>query len=760
MTQQQQASQLLSQGINRMSVAPQPTASINPKSFFDFSSMPKQSSNLAGSSATIPQIPSIWKVEPARHQSFMEWIQQSPLKPVIEWGKKLINKVQTGIESAWNHKQINDDVLWSLWANFAQGDDIETIRSKYPELKHLDDDTIWSLWANFAQGDSLDTIKKKYQEDIDNSNKNLKIDHWNEIIDAILDPILQGGQKLLQSKKITPEQAIQQQEKEWIQAAIPQWMQNAALSIGQFLLWNAELAKNVWTRPLDTIKGTIEWTKEQIKWWFKSLLNNTPMQTAENIVNFAFNDPTSAALILEWWVQWVKWLKWLSRDVRSIVKNEPIQITNSVWETMTMWKRDFLKQTLDRVAEKTWQGIQEWVQISKQWIEWWKQLLKKATPEIKTPSIVQKAKDLINPSIDTLIDKSIKPTVVWKTTSSRDLMKFRDNVKSSVWSIIENKKNLKYINEDGIYKEWWTPETIHEFSQAVEQTKKSIYDKYNSETKLAWWAWAKVDTQPIVWELQKLIDEQSEIIWWQANKKYIQNKIDEIKKLWEMTPEIAQKNKQVLNERLQAYYRNPSVSDITKAKVDALINNQLWKQLDDAILSSLEWSQYRDLKNQYWSLLSIEKDVTKRALVEARKNAKWLTDFSDIMFAWDILSTAITWNPIGAIKWVAWYGIKEYYKLLNNVDNNVKNLFSKIEKDVGSNPVNSSVNATVRPSKVQPKKVIPALPEKRAVDYAYPPKVEKKVDLWNNLNKEGKPLLIPWYHKTKANKKVLLKKKI
>jgi hypothetical protein len=42
-----------------------------------------------------------------------------------------------------------------------------------------------------------------------------------------------------------------------------------------------------------------------------------------------------------------------------------------------------------------------------------------------------------------------------------------------------------------------------------------------------------------------------------------------------MTPEMAQKNKQFLNNKLQAYYRSPNPNEIGNVLVDALINNNL-----------------------------------------------------------------------------------------------------------------------------------------------------------------------------------------
>ena len=350
---------------------------------------------------------------------------------------------------------------------------------------------------------------------------------------------------------------------------------------------------------------------------------------------------------------------------------------------------------------------------------------------IKTPEVITSLQKTFNPDIDTLIDKSIKPTVVWKTQNVWELDKYRTNTKKSMDSIIENKWDIQYRNEDWVYKQWELPSTINEFAQAIEQTKKKIYERYNAETKTAWWQWAKVDVNPIVLELQKLDQELAGQIGTKATRTYIQKQIKEIWEIWEMTPEMAQKNKQFLNNKLQAYYRSPNPNEVGNVLVDALINNNLWKILDDTIINALDNSQYRDLKNQYGSLSAIEKDVVKRALVTARKNTKWLVDFTDIMFAWDIAQSLLTGNPVSAVKWLAWFWLKELYKWLNDVDKNVKSLFSKYSKNVSST-MNDSSNGMI-PNLSTTKRL--ALPENRSVDYLY--EWKKPVDLWSNIDKFG-----------------------
>gem|GEM_PF-5178488 len=68
------------------------------------------------------------------------------------------------------NRQANDFVpvtpqtVLDLSANIAQGDTIEIIKQKFPELQHLDDQVIKDFSANLAQGDDYDTLIQKYPE--------------------------------------------------------------------------------------------------------------------------------------------------------------------------------------------------------------------------------------------------------------------------------------------------------------------------------------------------------------------------------------------------------------------------------------------------------------------------------------------------------------------------------------------------------------------------------------------------------------------
>lgn len=153
-----------------------------------------------------------------------------------------------------------------------------------------------------------------------------------------------------------------------------------------------------------------------------------------------------------------------------------------------------------------------------------------------------------------------------------------------------------------------------------------------------------------------------------------------------LTVEEAQTFSQHLNQNLKAFYKNWNANDIGRSTVEALVNNNLKKAIDESIENALwQGEQYSHLKKQYGQLRSIEEEVAKRALVDQRKNAKNLFDLTDIYSANQVIDSLANLNPIGLVKWGATSLIKNWYKRLNDPDVQIKKLFENIDKEISQN---------------------------------------------------------------------------
>jgi len=161
-----------------------------------------------------------------------------------------------------------------------------------------------------------------------------------------------------------------------------------------------------------------------------------------------------------------------------------------------------------------------------------------------------------------------------------------------------------------------------------------------------------------------------------------------------LTTEETQDLIAVLNDGLQAFYKNPSYHTAKRAYVDQMVANSLRKNLDNVILKATG-ENYQVLKTKYGSLKSIEKEVNHRAVVDARKNPKGLLDFSDVFTGYHAAKGILSLDPttIGAAatgKSVAWL-----YRIKNNPNQIVKSMFKDVDK------LMQKQGTKVFPSKVQ-----------------------------------------------------------
>lgn len=286
----------------------------------------------------------------------------------------------------------------------------------------------------------------------------------------------------------------------------------------------------------------------------------------------------------------------------------------------------------------------------------------------------------IDDAIEVGISKGIRPTVVGKNNLNQ-LAQYKEKAKEAVLNIVKNKDGLSYVDEFGEAVSGKLPSTLKELTEAVDQTKKKIFSQYSELAKKAGGTGARVKLGGIADELSKLTtnpvmqDIAPEVI------SYAQKKGAALIKRGEYTAEQAQEAIKQLNASLESFYRNPTASDFSRLQVDALIVNNMRESLDNAITGAVG-EGYSELKKAYGALKTIEKDAVKRAVVEGRKNAKGLVDFTDIFSAGDIVMGLTTGNFAQAAKGGIQKAVASYIKRLNSPDNAIKQMFKKVDEAI------------------------------------------------------------------------------
>jgi hypothetical protein len=291
--------------------------------------------------------------------------------------------------------------------------------------------------------------------------------------------------------------------------------------------------------------------------------------------------------------------------------------------------------------------------------------------------LTTKSEKQIESTIVNRFEKGVKPTLPSRA-NPRAVADYRDDIVQAVKTINENKPNLSLSDEVGEKIAGQNPKTLQQLSEAIEQTKKSIFTKYDDLATQAGEAGLKVDLKPIADELDGVIQNRALEITSPSSIKYAEELKDRLIKNGRLDAKTTQDVIQNYNKSLEAFYRNPNYDTASKAAIDAMIANRMRQALDEGI-NGLTGAQYGALKQQYGALKTVERDVIKAALRDARRNTKGLIDFTDVLSGGDVVNGLLTLNPGLIAKGATQKAIATFYKYLNDPNRAIEKMFIEIE---------------------------------------------------------------------------------
>lgn len=427
----------------------------------------------------------------------------------------------------------------------------------------------------------------------------------------------------------------------------------------------------------DDLLGTFNnyWDLRAESWWTKTWEFGGEMWA--NLLLFHY-------LPIPW--QWVE----MESLAESALENWTKWVLRNVWDRLIYWAWEWaMFGELASMGQEnvTWRDIAinttVWAGLGTlfSWI-WaggnalkYKNILKTLIKEWDKEGTIRGLLDMYN--------RWIKPTSQWVKTNTQ-LQQYNDDAMWAVESIIKNKNALKYV--DASWEETFghLPRTVDEFSQAIKQTKQSIYDRYTAIAKEAWQT-TNVDTSDIVKDLRKQLNNKE----WRAGQseatiakmeKWIRD-LEELNNT--MSIEWAQAKVQELNQKIQAFLKNQNPNDVSPNAVDGLVLNGLKKSIDDAIeKAGLDSEEYIQLRNIYRQLKSIESDVNHRAVVYGRQNPQSLVDSMSDLQTIDAIADIFA-NPIWwTVKLLKTKAFKTLAKDRNNSNKIVENMFKDADDTI------------------------------------------------------------------------------
>ena len=293
-------------------------------------------------------------------------------------------------------------------------------------------------------------------------------------------------------------------------------------------------------------------------------------------------------------------------------------------------------------------------------------------------NMVTKSERQIESSILKRFEKGVKPNLQGKATPTQ-LSNYRDDVISAVKTINQNKINLSYTDDLGDIIKGQNPKTLQQLSDSIDQTKKTIYKQYDNLAKSANKAGLQIELKALANELDTVIDSKSLSLTNPQAIEYASDLKNRLVTRSKLDATTAQEVIQNYNNALQAFYKNPTYDNASRAAIDSLVANKLRESLDSGI-TGLTGKEYQALKNQYGALKSIERDVLRATVRDARKNAKGLIDFTDIFSGGQVVSGIVSLNPALIASGAAQKSIAQFYKFLNNPNRAIEKLFKDVEK--------------------------------------------------------------------------------
>jgi hypothetical protein len=294
-------------------------------------------------------------------------------------------------------------------------------------------------------------------------------------------------------------------------------------------------------------------------------------------------------------------------------------------------------------------------------------------------SLTNKSEATIESNILTKFEKGVKPLINARTTPGR-VAAYREDILTAVKTIKENQPNLTFNDIPGGEAISGTlPKSLQELSDALEQTKGSIFAKYDALAKQTGDAGIKVNVGAIADELSSVINNKALAITNPRAIDYAVSLQERLSNAGGIDAVTAQEVIKNLNKELEAYYRNPTYDMGSRATIDAMVANKMREGLDSAVTSTTGKS-YQGLKDQYSALKTIERDVIKASLRDARKNVKGPIDFTDVFSGGQVVNGILSLNPATVAQGVTAKAIASFYKFLNNPNRAIESMFKSVDQ--------------------------------------------------------------------------------
>jgi len=273
---------------------------------------------------------------------------------------------------------------------------------------------------------------------------------------------------------------------------------------------------------------------------------------------------------------------------------------------------------------------------------------------------------------------AIKPNLTSKQTPQQ-VARYNAQTVDALETIANNADNLRLIDDatgDAIKK---LPENLKDFVDAIEQTKKSLFQQYDDMAQRAGQSGAFVDAQRIANSLDEIINSSRLKVSSPESIRYAEQLQNTLRRSGKLSAQDAQDIIADFNNKLSSFYSKATPEGFSQSYVNALVANQLRSSLDEAI-EGISGPGYQALKRQYSSLKTIERDVIRAYNRDARRNTKGLVDFTDVLSGGQVVSGILSANPALIGQGIAQKLVAGAIKMTNDPNRKVRQIFEQLGK--------------------------------------------------------------------------------
>jgi len=574
--------------------------------------------------------------------------------PILWWATPTeIKETTTQLQSlpkampeTWTSSKIDVNLIWSLGANVMAGEDLPTIRTKYPELDYLDDNVLWSMLATMYDWVWPEEILQKFPE----------LQWWwqwflewaiNKAWDymsTIDNPLINN--KLTRGYMSWLWTIAGVAEKAW------EWFTQWIKTLWTWILWLAnKFDKAIGILPEDSQNADILASKL----WLWKVSDKSLSQDILNVWEWTFStagNVLAPAVSFAFWVwaqtpwlnkalEWVSYwftklwetinkIPWLSNYRNSLPEEDQKRFDSLVWNSLLafIWsKKGKLKEWDIRwyLDDNFW-SIGSYDKAVADNITW-------LAPKwgIKSNFLANK---LIGSKLKiTDTNKKLVERASWVPATEFIL-------NNDLWwaSIDDMLSKTQQLSDDAMRQKLQAFETIKE-PQPITQREKLMANSVISQAKndiweLYWKSFDDIKPDEVLPELQ----EQFNIV---KNLEDLKN-----------SPQTTATKLQAL-QSLYDMYNSHLKYDLTKKRIlwsQETIRLWMQKQLEE--LWNTVWVDIKDLNKKISWAKALEKWLIQAENRMDNNNMFWLSDTQTA-----ILWAALWWWPVGVTLWLAWKAV-------------------------------------------------------------------------------------------------------